>query len=1304
MSKLINTFHGGRMDKDTDKAFIKPDRYRHAENLRFHTNNGNDGTGVNPKGTTSVSDETGGSTDLKCIGGYFNEDKDVIYYLLASTNGAISKIVEYDIPSGNTTIVADDTTSILKFNKNDYITGINEIDGLLFISEWGNNPRRLNVERAKTYGIDGFTEDDITVIVKPPNQKLKLTLQDTASKKENTVKEIFVSFSYRYRYLDGEYSVLAPFSEFAFHPNKFKYNFAEQSNSSMVNKFNQVLIEFNTGNERVTEIQLIYKESESNTEWIIDDFNKELLGYGHNEAQTFAFDNSKTKRGLSDTIIRSSFDNVPRTSRGQSIIDGRLLYAHYKENYNLLDGLNAKIKIDFSLLEVNLPNTIEVDGEDVPSLVPLRTCKSNRDYEAVLVYEDEFGRITTSLESKENTIFIENSKSVTANSIDVILKNKPPAWAKRYRFYIKQAKKTYDQILPTLFYEDGVYRWIKLEGADKDKIKEGDYLIVKVDSKGIKSTLIKTKVLEVKSQEKNFLQSEDVTDKIVERSGLYFKVKPDGYNIDIDDFVNYLLETYDNSSNSYDNPIRDLAPYISQPHFYGDTLHDLTSSGAFTGAFNSKKRYLIQIKTSAAIDEFRWSDDDGATWFGGGAGTLIPITGLPQSLNDGVIIEFGAITGHSLADEWNINARSTFSINGGSKAYAFFRTVNLHDEPLVDIQDEVIQNGARLFFEYDEYNEGVAYFVLDEISSDKYDNIEEWYHKENIFDKINLQQTINIDQIYFVRGMLYHDDSATQITQDSNSGTITMVIRSVFTQNNDADKRVKIRSKSEIIQTENIILFETEPVEQQKDEFFEIGKTYPIVGGYHISDSNIPTDVDQSLGVDLRVKLDFFNAYSFGNAVESYKIKDEFNKKGLAVGIRTSTSTKEEYKEVTRTVDITWSDVYNDESNFNGLNTFNLSEINFIKLDKENGSIQKIYNDNGNLLVLQEDAIGKLPYNKNIIYDTQGGRVVGISKNILNKESYSPYASGLHGISKNPESFVAIGSRKYFTDRVRGDIIRLSIDGITEINQYGLEHFSSDELNANKGLPMVSTFDPKHQEYLLYSPNSQAVLGFKEKTLGFPNFYTFKPDFMLYANNEVYAWKLGVMYRMNASETRNNFFGVQYQSKIKFYVNQMFGVEKLWKAVGLNSTHAWLLNISTSLTSRQIPKESFVKKEDYWYSEIMGNTNDNTEANSTFGLGTYQIINGEIITSKKASVLSVGDHIISSSLLFAPNKVIGIESDKIVLETDMTTIPSFLMYKKNQNIDGSSIRGDILEIEMISDETEKIELKAVFTEMAKSFN
>ena len=1290
------------MDKDSDRAFVKQGFSRQIENMRFLHNDANDGIGVNIKGSLLVSDETGGNTDLKCITALFNPDLDVIYYFLASTDGMISKIIEFNIGDSITTVVAEDDNGTLNFNKDSYITGINEINGLLIFSEWGNNPRRLNVERAKTYGINGFTEEDIQLIVIPPYQKLKITLQDSGNE-ENNIEEKFLSFSYQWRYLDGEYSPLAPFTEFAFEPSAFSYDFSEQSSKSMVNAFNQIKIEFNTGNERVTEIRLVFKESESNSEWIIDDFEKAGLGYGHNETKEFLFDNNKVYQALSDIIIRNYSNGVPLTNKAQTLIDGRLILANYLENYNLTDGISVgNINIDYSLALVALP---------IVGLVAKRTVKSNRDLEIGMVYLDTPSRSTTILNSKTNTIFVPNANSITENSIDVILKHKPPVWAKYFRFFVKQTKKNYDQILPSLFYEDGVYRWVKLEGADKDKVKEGDYLIVKSDSQGLKTNLIKTKVLEVTDQDKNFLQPDDITNTIEEKSGWYFKVKPDGFRLDQDDLVSFNLETYDSSRQEYNNPIRSLQSYISKPHFYGDTLDDMTSSGSYTGSNNARNRYLIRIDTIGAVDTFEWSDDNGVSF----TATGVSITGGIQNLNNGVSIQFSNLTNHSLADEWNINARATFSIEGDSRAYAFFRTVNNHDELISNFQDELIQNGARLSFKYDEYNEADAFFELDEISNDRYDNIEEWFHKENIITEITSQEgAISISQIFFVRGVLYHDDSATQITQNDTQGTMTMLIKSVGVQNSGADNRVKIRATSDVIQSDGqtLLLFETEPKDQPPERYFEIGKTYSIENGLHLSDvANIPTDVDQTAILDLRIKLDFFNAFSYGNAVESYKIKDEFNRKGLDVGIRVLTVSKEEYKQVHRKANATWSDVYEDDSNFNGLGTFNLSLINWVKLDREDASIQKLHNLNRNLLVLQEDAIGVMPYNKNVIYDVQGGSIVGISTNILEKNSYRPYGSGKHGISKNPESFIQIGGRIYFTDQMRGDLIQLANDGITEVNQYLFEHKFSKLMSDNKGSGMVGGYDPKHKEYLVYVPEnipeevgeqSANLLSYKEIAKGFSTLYSYVPDFMVHANNELYAWKNGVMFRMNATTNYNEFFGVQYKSKIKFFANTEFSTEKVFKSIGLESTHAWLTNIATKLTSRTIPKESFTKIEDYWFSEIMGNTNNQIESSNVFGLGTYSIVNSNITVLNIPDGLCIGDSIISADLLFLENEIIDVDANTITLQDPLDAVSSFLMYKKNQNIDGASIRGDILEVELISDETVKVELRAVNIEASKS--
>jgi len=89
---------------------------------------------------------------------------------------------------------------------------------------------------------------------------------------------------------------------------------------------------------------------------------------------------------------------------------------------------------------------------------------------------------------------------------------------------------------------------------------------------------------------------------------------------------------------------------ISVPTFFGTGLNDLSTSGDFSGT--SFLNYRVEIDSIGATDTFRWSDDGGATWDASG----VAITGAAQTLNNGIIVTFGAVTGHTLNDYWNFYA------------------------------------------------------------------------------------------------------------------------------------------------------------------------------------------------------------------------------------------------------------------------------------------------------------------------------------------------------------------------------------------------------------------------------------------------------------------------------------------------------------------------------------------------------------------------------------------------------------------------------------------------------------------------
>lgn len=1322
MAKLTSLFSNGVMEKDLDRSFIPNGSFRNAQNLRFHINEGNDGVATNIKGTLLVSDETSPGIVFKCVCAYFNADKNVVYYFLASPTGQYSKIVEYDIIADATVVIIEDDASILKFNYNSYITGINEINGLLIFSEWGNNPRRVNIERAKTYGLSGFTEEDIMIAVIPPHQKLRITLQNTISVtgQENFLEEKMIAFSFRYRYVDGEYSALAPFTNYAFEPKDFNYNYTDQSNLSMLNTFNQVKIEFFTGGANVTEIQLVFKESNSNSEFIIDDFNKEKLGYADNAIETFLFDNSKTYRALPDTVLRSYFDNVPREAKAQTIIEGRLIIANYKEQYDLKDIEGNDINIDYRLILESLDNTIEVledeldeDGNPTgsqilvprPSLEPKRTIKSNRDVQIGIVYLDDHGRSTTVLVSKTNTLYIPTSASDTENKIKVELSetHKPPYWAKYYRFFISENEKDYDQTLPTIFFQEGVYRYIKIEQSDIDKFKEGDYVIIKADGNGVLNTLEKVKILEFERKEKDFISEDNGG----QPSGWYMKISTIDTNLSFDN-TNYIFienKHYDESSDV--RIITSNETNYFEVNYNGNDTSPLSASVTYSGA-NDLRYYIEMTDVLSSPNTFRWRSQQTNGTFSSFSPPINADT-VPVALDADVSVSFVSATGLSIDDKWVIIKKIGFLEDQSNRSYAVFPILTQ------------ITAGTRIkmkYFSVREKSPSSQSFLFEQIANQNYQNLEEWYFNDEIYSLMEADPGFDFtDQRVWIRrvNLTSQPDSngfrARNFIDISPTGsTYVLIIESEGRK--DSAREIYSDVFTEVRRLENLPIIETVPKKQSPEIFYEIGKTYKVINNLHSCitadwETQIPTilsDQSQTATLPLIVTLDWFNAWSFGNGVESYKIQDQFNKPGLNSGVRVLTAIKDKYKEVTRIADITWSDVYNEDSDFNGLNWFNLSNANFILLDKENGGIQLIDNDNSNLLVLQENAIGIMPYNKEVIFSATGDPTISVSNNVLDSRSWRSYAGGEHGISKNPESYVKVEGRKYFTDQQRGNIIQLSNDGVTTINQYGLEYEMSNIMAENKVAKFVAGYDFKHKEYIVNIPSRNSCLSYQLTKNGFNTEYLFEPDFMLNANNDFYAWKNGVMYKMNTTTNYNEFFGVQSVSKIIFYQNTEPLVKKIWKNIALQSNKQWSAIVSTNLTATTIPESDFEKIEEYYHAPIRGNTNTNTESNSVFGLGSYPIVNGNInAVAGIPSTISVGDTIYG---VLDPSIILTITNiSDTLIETDSPLINAaqqFLVYSKNQFIDGQSVRGDILEVELTYSDTDEVILRAVDFEVAQS--
>ncbi len=176
--------------------------------------------------------------------------------------------------------------------------------------------------------------------------------------------------------------------------------------------------------------------------------------------------------------------------------------------------------------------------------------------------------------------------------------------------------------------------------------------------------------------------------------------------------------------------------------------------------------------------------------------------------------------------------------------------------------------------------------------------------------------------------------------------------------------------------------------------------------------------------------------------LEESRIKGGFNNAQVGLGVRAYV--------VNQNVDaqdkkhsLIYSGLLNTRTGFNETNVFSIADPLIRDLDPRNGSIQRLFSEDTNLNVFQENKVSRVLINKNAIYSGDQGSLETGSVNVLGQDV--PYL-GEYGISRNPESFAEYGYRKYFADKDRAAILRLSRDGITEISGYGMKDYFRDTL------------------------------------------------------------------------------------------------------------------------------------------------------------------------------------------------------------------------------------------------------------------
>lgn len=214
------------------------------------------------------------------------------------------------------------------------------------------------------------------------------------------------------------------------------------------------------------------------------------------------------------------------------------------------------------------------------------------------------------------------------------------------------------------------------------------------------------------------------------------------------------------------------------------------------------------------------------------------------------------------------------------------------------------------------------------------------------------------------------------------------------------------------------------------------------------------------------------NAFNF--YVEEANYYDKVSSKTWGSGrpnvVIKSSSQTDEYagtiKAYTRPTTMRYSEPLLPNQGFNGLGT--IYDTSFEDANPSLRSIQLLHTDGGKTFVFHEDAVGVMQNDRQVI-TTVDGQNLSIAANT--PISDITYYNTRAGIGTNPESFAYMNNRKYFFDVDQGQVCRLSNDGITPINMYGMDRYFkqvSRGMNTNSVADYAfGGYDKRFNEYIL---------------------------------------------------------------------------------------------------------------------------------------------------------------------------------------------------------------------------------------------
>ena len=268
--------------------------------------------------------------------------------------------------------------------------------------------------------------------------------------------------------------------------------------------------------------------------------------------------------------------------------------------------------------------------------------------------------------------------------------------------------------------------------------------------------------------------------------------------------------------------------------------------------------------------------------------------------------------------------------------------------------------------------------------------------------------------------------------------------------------------------------------------------------------------------------------------------------------------------QATNNVLIRFSEPYQTNTNINGMSLF--YPLNTDEVSKNYGAIQRLITHKRTLKIFQYRKVGvKGIYNK-FIKTNNGTTELIVSDRILDKNNIE-YYSGDYGIGNQVLSIAHNDNDFYYTDPIKGCLVRLAEDGDINLTEKykqqvwagaNIPNYLTNHAYAYGGyakiLGVYNFKKDKNGEYICCLQNGSGVTGstiaFDEENNAFTSFYDIHPDMLLCAENKLISWLAGSLYVHDNTSAYNTFYGTAYNAAMQMVYNKPKGAKKDWVYMG----------------------------------------------------------------------------------------------------------------------------------------------------------